>query len=449
MFGVDGILTRTIRHAVLFLIAAGLSISACGEAQVLDWNAGANGDSGDLAKADSSIDAIFLNFEFSGNLIVDSSWAPNKQIENQLLFTIGQLNGENSVGRLDKVVLTQVELNETDDGTVISYHAKMPVAWGQRNNVPTSYTLILPIDLRPAAQDRFAQRYGHSCVDRKAHDVDAGSMWYYFRPHRSGCNLEAGSVNYEEATVRVSPINTTGRYPEYHKVWEDNRLEVVAIFGKFEEGATSNWDAGISSYNKFINTVKDEFRHNDVHVTPDNMFISPGVDNPDVTIEATLPDGRQVRVVVLLVDGVQNPGTNFDARYEELSTSADLIAYNGHSGLGANIQTLAQKGEWVQGQYAIVFMNGCDTYAYVDSELADAHTAVNPDDPNGTKYLDIVTNAMPSPANKSSQNTMALTQGLLSYENPMTYEEIFANFHRSQVVLVSGEQDNTFTPNGQ
>ena len=102
----------------------------------------------------------------------------------------------------------------------------------------------------------------------------------------------------------------------------------------------------------------------------------------------------------------------------------------------------------MQGQYAIVFMNGCDTYAYVDSELADAHTAVNPDDPNGTKYLDIVTNAMPSPADKSPQNTMALTQGLLSYDNPMTYEEIFANFNRSQVVLVSGEQDNTFTPDG-
>ena len=35
-------------------------------------------------------------------------------------------------------------------------------------------------------------------------------------------------------------------------------------------------------------------------------------------------------------------GAAFDRRYEELSTSADLIAYNGHAGLGQNVRALAQ-----------------------------------------------------------------------------------------------------------
>ena len=266
-------------------------------------------------------------------------------------------------------------------------------------------------------------------------------------PQRNTCELDDIDVIRVEAAVTVSPTNTTGKYPEYHKVWEDNVLEVVAIFGKFDHGAEGNWDPGISSYNKFVRDIRAELGKFEPVVTPAGVPSSPGISAPDVTVEATLPDGRMVRVVTLLVDGVQNPGPDFDARYESLSASADLIAYNGHSGLGANIRALASKGQWKSGQYAIVFMNGCDTYAYVDSALADAHAAVNADDPSGTKYLDVVTNALPAPANNSARNTMALTKGLLAYGEPRTYEELFADFNRSQVVLVSGEEDNEFHPN--
>ena len=42
-------------------------------------------------------------------------------------------------------------------------------------------------------------------------------------------------------------------------------------------------------------------------------------------------------------------------------------------------------------------MNGCDTFAYVDDTLAAAPAPpLNPDDPTGTQYMDIVTNAMPA-----------------------------------------------------
>ena len=163
---------------------------------------------------------------------------------------------------------------------------------------------------------------------------------------------------------------------------------------------------------------------------------------------ASLPDGRSAVVTALLVDNVRTAPTAFNQRYAELSRDADLIVYNGHAGLGANIRALARKGDWVRGQYAIVFMNGCDTYAYVDSALADAHSAVNPDDPNGTKYLDIVTNAMPSFFHSMSGATMALIRGLMQFDDPQTYEQMFMNIDDAEVVLVSGEQDNEFVPGG-
>ncbi len=62
--------------------------------------------------------------------------------------------------------------------------------------------------------------------------------------------------------------------------------------------------------------------------------------------------------------------------------------------------------------------------------------------------MDIVNNAMPAFFHSMSGATMSMFRGLLAYAEPMTYEQIFARIDSTQVVLVSGEQDNVFTPGG-
>ena len=52
-------------------------------------------------------------------------------IEQQLLYTVGQLNGYDSVGRLDQVELKNVQAEEGEDRCRITYEARMPVAWGR------------------------------------------------------------------------------------------------------------------------------------------------------------------------------------------------------------------------------------------------------------------------------------------------------------------------------
>jgi hypothetical protein len=44
--------------------------------------------------------------------------------------------------------------------------------------------------------------------------------------------------------------------------------------------------------------------------------------------------------------------------------------------------------------------------------------------------------------------TLALVNGLLSFDAPRTYEQIFADIDSAEVVLVSGEEDNTYQPGG-
>src|SRR5690606_6008874 len=207
-------------------------------------------------------------------------------------------------------------------------------------------------------------------------------------------------------------------------------------------------DAGISAYNRFNGAIRSHLSPFGVVSEPANVPTSPGIDVPEVTYRAELGAGKSVVVHALLVDNVRTAGAAFDARFAELSGRADLTVYGGRAGLGANIRALARKGQWIPGQYAIFFMNGCDTSAYVDSAIADAHAAINPDDPAGTKYVDIVTNAMPSFFHSMPGATMALVEGLMQHDAPVTYEQMFRNIDAAEVVLVSGEQDNTFVPGG-
>ncbi len=403
----------------------------------------------DDGKADSSALATFLDAEFDATFVTDYAWDVNQAISDHALFTVGQLNGMTAVGRVDKIVTSNVVKTQVGSKTKISYHAKLPIAWGKRDSIPATIDLWLPTDFSSAAQETFVGKYKDACVDFGAHDVDAGSMFYYFRPKNSGCTVAPADAVKTTATLAPSPVQTTGKFPEYTKIWEDGTLNVVAIFGKFEDGATSG-DAGIAGFNEFVGAMKSELGTHNLTTIPANVPSAPGVTAPDIEFNATLADGKKIHVVALLTDNV-NKGlseTAFRNRYESLSTRADFIVYNGHAGLGSNIRALASAGKWVAGQYVVVFMNGCDTFAYVDGSLSQAHKAVNSDDTTGFKYIDIVNNGMPAFFASMSGATMSMFRGLLSYEDPKTYEQIFRTVDSSQIVLVVGEQDNTFTPGG-
>jgi hypothetical protein len=403
------------------------------------------GDDATDEGAFSSNQATLLDFEFDGSLVTDSSWNDKQTIQDQLLYTIGHLNAQRSVGRLDTLQLTNITKTNAGGRIEIKYHAKLPVAWGSKTNLPTRYEFKLPKDVSLAGQQAFTEAHKHECVDWGAHDVDAGSMWYYYRPTQSGCQISDAEVVKITATATRSTTNTTGKYPELHKVWEDDRLEVISIFGKNEESGGAG-DVGVNGFNSFVRTMKTQLRDAQLTTTPANVADAPGPDIKDVTIEGKFADGKTVKVTALLVDAITSVWQGFDARYESLTPSADLIMYNGHAGLGQNVRALARKGHWLPGKYQMFFMNGCDTFAYVDGSLAQTRAALNPDDPSGTKYMEFITNAMPSYFSSMPAASAAMVSGLLSYAAPKTYDKIFENIDRAEVVLVTGEEDNIYTP---
>ncbi|MGC6417664.1 MAG: hypothetical protein ACON3Z_11120 [Bradymonadia bacterium] len=391
------------------------------------------------AKNASAI-AEFYDFSWKGYVEADNCYRPHVAIDAQILYTVGQLNGVNSVGRLDQIKISDIATEEMADGCAITYQATMPVAWGYEEKASETYTFLLPRNLGQGAIDQFVERYTADCLTWGAHDVDDGVFWYYYRPKNSACKLDPNDVIELVAELGPNEQATEGKYPEYDKVWEDDVLNVVAIFGKAVEESTG-YDGGISAFGKFRRLVEQEL--GDAVTFAETVGEREGA---VTTIKAELDDGKRVNVHVFMIRSVSAAGDAFWTAYESLTPTADYIVYNGHSGLGQNVRKLARRGEWQTGQYAIVFMNGCDTFAYIDSALADAHAAVNEDDPDGTKYLDVVANAMPSYVSSTPSATMAILIGLLSYDAPMTYEEILSLIDPREVALVTGEHDNTFEP---
>src|SRR5687768_4636994 len=80
----------------------------------------------------SSREATLLDFEFDGQMLTSGTFNLKQRIQDQLLYTIGHLNGQKSVGRLDRLELTNIVSTPEGSLTKVTYHAKLPVAWGSK-----------------------------------------------------------------------------------------------------------------------------------------------------------------------------------------------------------------------------------------------------------------------------------------------------------------------------
>jgi hypothetical protein len=399
---------------------------------------------GEGEEAYTSASARLLDFEFDGEVLTAGGDA-EQAIKDQMLFTIGQLNGRTGVGRLDKLSLSNIRSAPQGELTRVTYRAKLPVSLAKTSKVGRWYTLLLPKRADWEGQEAFFKKYEKTeCTDYAAHDNETGIYWYYYRPEQPGCAVLPEDVVRARASVKISPENAQNTYPEYDQLWKDDTLSVVAIFGKVEDGATTASDRGIWSHGTFVSTMRRELPN--AKVTPANAPQAPGIETPDVTIESTLPNGKKVKLTSFLVDNVRQGGAAFEERYNQLSGEADIIVYNGHAGLGENVRALARMGTFQPNKYQVVYMNGCDTFAYVDGTLAASRARLNPSDPTGTKFMEIITNSMPPNWDSLPLNTMSLIRDLLKVEAPLSYKTILSHFDQSGFVAVTGDEDNTFKP---
>jgi hypothetical protein len=403
----------------------------------------------------TSAEATLVDLEVEGRLVTDTDEpaALRRLVTAQLLYAVGQLNEERSVGWYERLELSAITATPSEGATFdVGYRAKLPVAWGA-SSIPTTYTLRLPAAVSPADQLRFTMKYGTSCVAADAGDLnagdrpDAGRMFLFYRPQRDGCALAPEDIETMTAKVTRSAGNTAGKYPEYHRIWEDAALDVVAIFGIEAEDKPS--DAGVKAFEDFLvssaahlaSLQPDESTRRTTRTIVDGRRRA--------RLEATLPDARAVHIDAILIGPrVQDESGGFDAWYEAATPNADVIFYSGHAGHGANVHAIMSKGTFRAAKYLLFAMNGCDTLAYLDRTLADRRAALNPEDRSGTKYMDTVSNVLGAWFRTGDETAMRFVEAMTSAtgpdRSPRTYREILSTIDRDQVGVVTGEEDNEF-----
>src|SRR5438105_1141527 len=134
--------------------------------------------------------ATLLVMEFDSQLVTSTSANPAGQVRAQLMYTVGHLNGEPGVARLDKLNLSNLSTAAIGGGLYrIGYHVKLPAAWGSKTNLPSSYTFTLPRRIDAAGTQAFFSAYSSSCRDDDGDTVTADNFWFHYRPHSSTCSL--------------------------------------------------------------------------------------------------------------------------------------------------------------------------------------------------------------------------------------------------------------------
>lgn len=372
-------------------------------------------------------------------------------IKEQLWYTVGELNGIGGVVDMRRNLISVISKTPREDGKFdVAYEAQLFVSWPRERAYPQSLDMILPARGDWEGLGEFFDAYGadeHSgkkCLAWEAHEVEQSLLWYYYRPLKNGCPLTDAALDDADLVARVpmtlelSAENTQGKSPEYGKVWEDGKLVVTAIFGKYESGATDDGDAGISAFQETYQDLLATFG------PPTSTNLTDG-QQPDATNDQVMLTFDTVSgpldIQLFLVDGIREVDQDFVTKYNARTEISDFVSYSGHSGLGANIRAMARMGHFVQGQYQIFLVNGCDTMAYVDYAIRDAHLAANPGfGPN--KYFDMITNAMPSYFHMNSTANLAIINGLIG--KTKTYRQILAGFDVNQRAGVTGEEDNNW-----
>jgi hypothetical protein len=387
----------------------------------------------------TSVEAKIVDFGFDAEILAAPDAGARDAIVRQLLYSFGILRTSgNASGQIGNVRLSDVRETTSGDKKHIAYRAWMPVAWPKDGSDPSTYELTLPRDV--TALEAFDRKYDGRC-GHSEHGSE--NYWHDFNPRADGCGAEDADVVRTTAAI-TRHAEPEKKFPEYERIWEDGRLDVTAIFTIIDKPERQN-DWAYTEAGSFVAQVAEQLRDANVerHDRSGSILV-------DTTVRGRTFIGgspRDVQVDALVIDDLTKAGSDFDQRYDALSENADLVLFNGHARLGANTKVLGQKGRVVPSKYQLFLLNACDTFALADVSMTDRRHGANGDsDPNGTRFLDVISNARPGRSDNLTNVSMEVYKAALRADDPQSYDRIIDGMPSENVVVVFGEEDNGFFP---
>ena len=395
------------------------------------------------SEVDTGGDAITRNaastFElrFTGDVVTSSDETPRMAIATQLQYMQGALTTElGGNAQVGMPTLTNVREFDEDGKKRITYDVVLSALALKSRAVPETYDVVLPRDVTKL--NAFNNAYDGECGKN---EYGRETFWHDFNPKAAGCALNDADVMRAKASVKPHPQETQGKFPEYDKVWEDDSLDVVAVFGIID-GDTPD-DEGAVARSELLKGVAGSLTNPKRTAAPK----AEGILKDDTVSGSVRVGGRDrlVNVTAILVHDAASAGQEFEKRYAALTTKADFVVYDGHSGLGANINALTSNMGATAGKYQLAYLYGCQTLAYLGPAMHEKRIALNgaERDPEGTKFLDVIATGLPA-LGDDARSTLKVYNAMLHPEAPKTFNELLDGMWTSHLPVVFGEHDNAF-----
>jgi hypothetical protein len=153
----------------------------------------------------------------------------------------------------------------------------------------------------------------------------------------------------------------------------------------------------------------------------------------------------KVRVLAMLADtDITSRDGTFHRYFVSAMKNADVVLYDGHSGLGGNLDlTQLPRFRFNPHKYQVFFFNGCSSYPYFNGSFFRRK--------GGSRNLEVITSGLPTFSSTSGPNTVAFLSRFLDGK-PRSYQTILSEIEASNgdwghfLIGVSGDQDNRWRP---
>lgn len=372
-----------------------------------------------------------------------------------------------------KILVHKDFFEKNADKNLSEIPIKLPV------NIHEIYTLgvrqvKVPIDLdKPNGKKEI--RDFNLCTDDHYNSED--DLFYFWDPDRinltgrdfkyPNCPLKNDSENINRlfGSIRKLP-SSWQKYPEYDRLYKSGKLKIYVFLGYMNDVENFSKPIGDDYIYEGFEYIKEELERNGYELSEENVnkkfsqskgFYGTGINTflkytrnnikrDPVTSEEKKSSKElslDVEINILLSDtAISSKDRTFNHFYNQALMDGDLIVYDGHSGLGANLDLELLEGKLASNKkYQLIFINGCSGYPYFKDMYFDAKKG-------GSKNLDLILSGISTLSDTVGQNVMGFLEGFI---NGKTYnasyilkeiEEASFDMNGSYLTGILGEEDN-------
>ncbi|MDA9951369.1 hypothetical protein N9D31_02225 [Oligoflexaceae bacterium] len=287
------------------------------------------------------------------------------------------------------------------------------------------------------------------CVIADGDNIVPHGFSYYFDPALPGCASLSGLKKLNVVESKKIPIKTT--YPEFHRLFADGKVSFFYYFNDVDGEQFGASERLMSALRKAgLKEVRSEESDGKAWLVSYKGEVN----------------GIEFEIDV----GIEGGDSGAKEKFLESLKTHEVIIYDGHAGYGSNIDDSFMKEEsYPTDSYQIFFLNGCSTYKYGMVQLLQIKAAKDLDFFN--QNIDVITtyNSVKGSLQHhvifskllyaaSHYNFKSLSAEQISlYENNLTWLKIVTEINKKAdqlekdngVFMVSGEQYNQFSPDGQ